>query len=477
MKLIIDAFYSFFCYVFMCFVGCVKYVYFFLKLHKIRKIIYIIKSFSNRSIKIEFVSFNMCDQFRKKVIGDEKTYVVLFDDSLYTLSSSFTGRFKQHLNKDINFVYFDHTEGDLGDLKYFCKPSWSPRLYEDFDYMGNCFAVRSDVLFDKLNAFTGDYSNLKNHLLDSLSNQAHHIQHQPFFAFHQMMPIDFKQKEIQQKINDLSHLRASIIIPTKDGIDLLKTCIDSILNSKNTIQVEIIIVNNNSKNEESFLYFDELSKILNVRTLNYASAFNWSKINNFSALHATGDILVFLNNDVEVITKNWLDQLCTEAIKKDVGMVGAQLLFPNNSIQHAGMVLGMCGFVSHVRRLEISIYDNFPFISPNYNREVMALTGACHVIEKKKFNQINGYDEEYIVCCSDVDLCLRLNRSFLKTIYMGSVKLYHYESMTRDAKKHHHNDNYKLLKYIWFYIFNCEPYYNESLNLKNTTPTLHTNFH
>jgi GT2 family glycosyltransferase len=175
---------------------------------------------------------------------------------------------------------------------------------------------------------------------------------------------------------------------------------------------------------------------------------------------------------MKIITSNWLDKLCTEAKQDNVGIVGAQLLFADESIQHAGFVLGMRGFAEHLHRFDFSTNDNCPFISPNYTREVMAVTGACHVIESEKFHKIGGYDEKFIVCGSDVEICLRLNKNRYKTIYDGSVKLYHYESKTRDGKKVHYEDNFRLYRHILAYIFTYDPFYNKNLDYKKITPTL-----
>ncbi|MDP3372011.1 MAG: glycosyltransferase [Candidatus Paracaedibacteraceae bacterium] len=394
----------------------------------------------------------------------------MYDKKYQKITSSFESEFKRRLSPRAEFIYFDQ----INDKKPFCKPDWSPRLYQDFDYIDNFYVVRADLFIHSLAQIKDNPLNFKNYLLDILSEKPYKIQHQAFFAFCQQKIDNVKAFYSPPELN-LSKLKASIIIPTKDGVDLLKTCVDSILKSENTIQIELIIINNNSNENNTFEYFKELSHIKSVKVLDYLKPYNWSKINNFAASQASGDIFVFLNNDMKVITPNWLDKLCNEAMQHNVGVVGAQLLFPDNSIQHAGMTLGMSGFIDHIYRFVMPSETNKKFISSKNTREISAVTGACHVIERSKFIKFGGYDEDYMVCCSDVELCIRLNKKGLRTIYDGSVMLYHYESMTREAKKIHHKDNYRLFWHIWYYILNYEPYYNSNFNLKNTTPNLEKN--
>jgi GT2 family glycosyltransferase len=388
-------------------------------------------------------------------------YIIFCGPDFFKLSDSFEKDFKSNLSEKSPVIYFDHIEIDGLQNHHCYKPNWSPRLFESYDYIGQCFAVRGDIILTlQQQKISLTYHDVKKYVFENY----HDVQRLPFFGFTQKKPVDEKSKiSKMENIYDMTAHKASLIIPTKDNIDMLSTFINSILKSENKIPYEIIIVDNNSTEDKSHVYFEEIAKISNIQVLKYPKKFNWSKINNFAAQKATGDIFVFLNNDMEIITTNWLDQLCHEALKPNVGIVGAKLLFENESIQHAGMICRVGGFIEHIYRLKNPMNQQYPFISANLNREVLAVTGACHAITKEKFVRAGGYDENYIVCCSDVAICIQLNELNLKTIYMGSVALHHYESMTRDPKMRYPDENYRLLKIMWRYVLWCDPYYHPRL--------------
>jgi GT2 family glycosyltransferase len=235
-----------------------------------------------------------------------------------------------------------------------------------------------------------------------------------------------ERKEIIEYAFDFNK-KVSIIILTKDKVDLLDRCIKSIEKSSYK-NYEIIIVDHDS-NEESQEYFGTLP----YKVIKYSGEFNFSKMNNTAAKKAVGDILCFLNNDIEVISENWIEVLGGFADREDIGIVGAKLLFKNHSVQHAGMRINK-NFTSSSH---ISTYEKDNKISPELSliSTPDALSGACMFVSKDKFLKVKGFNENYTVIWQDVDLCLEMEKTGFKNLFIPYIKLYHLEASTR--KKHH----------------------------------------
>jgi GT2 family glycosyltransferase len=211
---------------------------------------------------------------------------------------------------------------------------------------------------------------------------------------------------------------------------MLKRCLDSIWNKSSYSNYEVIIINNNSTDQETLSYLDSLSNIKSVRVFDYPEEFNYPLINNYGAAKAEGSQLVFLNDDTEVLAPDWLEAMLEYSQMPDVGAVGALLLFPDGLIQHAGIVVGMRGSASHA-------FYKCDAESPGYFnlvrcvRNVSAVTAACMMIGKEKFFGAGGFNPAFSVGMNDVDLCLRLLASGLLNIYTPHARLVHYESFTR----------------------------------------------
>lgn len=228
--------------------------------------------------------------------------------------------------------------------------------------------------------------------------------------------------------------KVSIIIPTRDHIDLLNTAVNSILEKTSYSNYEIVIVNNNSEEQNSYEYFGRLATTYdNIKVVNAFCEFNWSKLNNIGIENATGECYVFLNNDIEIISPEWLERLVEKAMREDVGVVGGLLLYEDNTIQHAGIVAGMKDWGDHVFKGYQPVHYGSPFVSPMVTRNVTAVTGACMAVSKDTIKQIGTFSEEYLICGSDVELCVRAFNNNLWNIYDPFVRLYHYESKSRDS--------------------------------------------
>lgn len=227
-------------------------------------------------------------------------------------------------------------------------------------------------------------------------------------------------------------LRVSIIIPSKDNPATLKSCIDSIIERTCGVDYEIIIADNGSYQDETKTYLTALSKLPALKVVSAPGPFNFSKINNDARRHATGDVLVFLNDDTKVIGESWLSELSSLVRREDVGAAGALLLYPNGSVQHAGILIGVGGATEHAFRYQ-------PGESRGYldllrcRREVTAVTGACLAISAEHFDMVGGFDETLMVTCNDIDLCLKLRAAGLINVWTPWARLEHWESMTRGA--------------------------------------------
>ncbi len=262
----------------------------------------------------------------------------------------------------------------------------------------------------------------------------------------------------------------SIIIPNKDGKETLKTCIDSIFEKSTYKNFEIIIAENNSTTEEIFDYYKELKKNERIKIIKWESGFNFSAINNFAVRWAKGEYLLFLNNDVEVITPDWIEGLLGNAQRREVGAVGCKLLYPDNTIQHAGVIIGMGGIAGHAfANMSASRTGYLHRASTQMN--VSAVTAACLMMRREVFEKIGGFEEKLTVAFNDVDLCLKAMDAGYINVYNPHVRLYHYESKTRgaedtDEKARRFHSEIDFMRTRWLdFIQKGDPCYNPNLTL------------
>lgn len=222
----------------------------------------------------------------------------------------------------------------------------------------------------------------------------------------------------------------SILIPFRDEPRLLRTCVDSITETTRDEDVELVLIDNGSTDPETLTLMERLESRSGVRVLRDARPFNWAALNNAGARVATGDVLVFMNNDMEAHRPEWLTALCAHALRPDVGAVGARLLYPDRRVQHCGLVVGLTGAAGHP-------LAGLPGDAPGYlhlataTRECSAVTGACLATRREVFEQLDGFDEALGVDLNDVDFCLRAGAAGYRTIFEPAAELIHYESPSR----------------------------------------------
>jgi GT2 family glycosyltransferase len=265
-------------------------------------------------------------------------------------------------------------------------------------------------------------------------------------------------------------VRVSIIIPSKDNAVTLKTCIDSIIVHTSGIDYEIVISDNGSTQDRTVRYLSNLSGNPRVKVTSSPGRFNFSKINNDARRHASGDVLVFLNDDTKIISGGWLVELASLARREDAGAVGALLLYPNGSVQHAGVLIGVGGSTDHAFRY-LAGEDRGYLDLLRCRREVTAVTGACLAVSAKHFDAVGGFDERLMVTCNDLDLCLRLRAAGLTNIWTPWARLEHWESMTRGVDftaeaLERQADEQRIMSDRWGDLLDRDPTYHPGLSIR-----------
>lgn len=260
----------------------------------------------------------------------------------------------------------------------------------------------------------------------------------------------------------------SIIIPTRDRYELLKTCVDSIFAKTTYPNYEIIIVDNGSEELDAIEYMERLPKD-KTKIIRDNGKFNYARLNNLAASQANGKILVLLNNDIEIITPNWIEEMLGFAQQDDIGCVGARLWFPDNKIQHAGVVLGIGSNADHVHK-NLPRGKNGYFGRAILAQSFSAVTAACLMVRKELYDAVGGLDLEFAVDFNDIDFCLRVGETGHRTVWTPSAQMYHYESATRGraisaAQKARAEKEAALFQTRWHTKIKNDPAYNPNLSI------------
>jgi len=410
---------------------------------------------------------------------------------------------------DVDVVYTDHDAlGEDGRRRFpFFKPDFSPDLLLTQMYIGHLVAFERQFLervgalrprFDGaqdydlmlrcmgLNARVGHVPKVLYHWRQHSGSTSSNADSKPYAHVAGLLAIqDYLDQhvpgarvadgvgtfcyDVRYPFADDEPL-ASIIIPTRDGVDLLETCVNSIIGRTDYARYEILIVDNGSVKPETHEWLARRSEAGDIRVIGAAVPFNWSHLNNIAAAQTRGDVLVFLNNDTEVLDSDWLRRLCENALRPDVGVVGPLLLYPDRTIQHAGVVVGMGGWADHVFKALDPVHAQTLYVSPVMRRNVLAVTGACMAIARSTFSKIGGFDEAFIVCGSDVEICLRAFHAGLLNVYLPESTLVHHESKTRDPRAIPENDFVLSALAYSPYREAGDPYYSRNLDTMSPVP-------
>ncbi|GLI09879.1 hypothetical protein YDYSG_59120 [Paenibacillus tyrfis] len=470
---------------------------------------------NNTNIKIKFLNENqgISGASNEAVKLTDGQYIVLLDNDDEFMPDTLFEIVKAINHYDPDIIYSDEDKIDMsGNRRFpFFKPDWSPDLFRTQMYIGHIFCFKKS-LFNEVGGFrkglegSQDYD-LALRMTERTSN-IHHIpkvlyswreletstalnpHSKPYAHETGLRALNEHLERVYGKgkawVNETEHFfvydarynllnekpKASIIIPTKDKVELLIPCINSIIEKTTYEQYEIIILNNNSELDETYSWFEEITTQHQfIKVVEASYEFNWSKLNNHGINEATGDVFIFLNNDTIIITPDWLERLSEKAVRGDVGTVGALLLYEDDTIQHAGVVIGMGGWADHVFKGMKPVHFGSPFVSPVLTRNVAASTGACLAISRKTIEKIGLFDENFIICGSDVEISLRAMKRGLFNIYDPNVRLYHLESKTRTSFVPECDFEQSAIHYSP-YRENGDPYYNPNLSLQFPQPTV-----
>jgi len=461
--------------------------------------------YSKNSSKVK----HLIDKDNPKILFREK----LSDDSfknILNLNGDFMGflysgiilskfaldQFIKEINHqpELEILYSDHDYIDENNVHFnpFFKPNWSPYLFRSMDYLSPFYIIKKTIL-QKINSnsiiddcFDFDV------LLKSteFTKSIHHISI-PLCSIKNTIPVNPDSKKLAlsnhlKRINIDATVKSgiikntfqinytlkqkpkvSIIIPTKNNFIILKRCIDSIEKNTNYKNKEIIIVDNFSTDNSTKEYYSTLS----YKIINYSENFNFSKMNNLAVKSSSGELLLFLNDDTKVLDSNWLDELVSIAMQKDVGIVGPKLIFSDNTIQHAGVVFLKTGSGFHPLMRQLENSSGYHGVL-NSMRDYSAVTGACLMIKKDLFEKIGTFDNSFDVYYGDADLCLQVIAMGYRVIYTPFTKLLHEGSFTIRTSGSSHFDIENHLKFVkkWAYLKNGDPYYNTNLNWDYSMP-------
>ncbi len=412
------------------------------------------------------------------------------------------------------FIYSDEDKIDKEGRRYdpYFKPDWNPDLFLSYNYVTH-LAVYEAKLLKELGGFREGYEGSQDYdlalrfteklALNNIRHISHILYHWRSIAGSAAMGHNAKdyaakaglrairdhleRLDIKAEANLIPHLGTmlrvsyalpkpeplvSIIIPTHNHYEMLKACLESIWGNTNYPNYEIIIANNQSSEAEVLDYFEKLSREEKAKILHYKQPFNYSGINNFAARAANGDVLCFLNNDIKVISEEWLTEMVSHALRSEIGAVGAKLLYPDDTIQHGGILLGIGGVAGHAHKY-FHASDNGYFCRASLTQNFSAVTAACLVVEKKLYNEVGGFDEKNLtIAFNDVDFCLRLYEAGYRNLWTPYALLYHHESKTRgyEDTPEKHKRFQKEVKYMqkrWGKILYNDPAYNPNLTLKS----------
>lgn len=262
----------------------------------------------------------------------------------------------------------------------------------------------------------------------------------------------------------------SLVIPTRDGYDILKQCLESIYNKTSYKNFEIIVVDNQTTCDKTLGLFGEYTNTkANFRVLKWDKPFNYSAINNFAVSQAEGEVVGLVNNDIEVINEDWLSEMVSHALRPEIGCVGAKLYYPNDTIQHAGVILGIGGVAGHSHKYFHKSEPGY-FTRLHLVQNLSAVTAACLLVRKSVFEQVDGLNEhDLTVAFNDVDFCLKVHTAGYRNLFTPWAELYHHESISRGEedtpeKVARFNKESEYMKEKWADLLKADPAYNKNLS-------------
>ncbi len=408
---------------------------------------------------------------------------------------------------EAEFFYSDEDKLDFQGFRVepMFKPDWSPETLRARNYICHLVCVKKSLVAE-VGGFRSGFDGAQDHdFVLRCTEQARQIVHIPAVLYHWRMHAQstaaFKGSKnyaydagkravldhltrlgIDAAVHDgpilgtyqvIYHLRTqplvSVIVPTKDHPEMLARCVESLAKSSYA-NYELLIVENGSERPETFAYYRDLESQPHVRILKWTKPFNYAAVNNFAAREARGDLLLFLNNDIDAINPDWLEAMVKQGIQPGVGAVGAKLYYADDTVQHAGIVVGMGGVAGHA-------HLNYPRAAAGHTQRLLvvqnvaAVTGACLLCPRRVFDSIGGFDEGFVLAFNDVDLCLQILQAGYRIVWTPEAELYHLESKTRGyedtvEKQQRFKREYDLFHLKWGqFLAAGDPYYSPHYRL------------
>lgn len=480
----------------------------------------IVKGYGDDRIRYERLTENLgisgntnkCFEMAK---GD---YIGLFDHDDILHPTALYEYMKVICDKGADYIYCDETTFSGKSIDHMItlhfKPDFAPDNLRANNYICH-FSVFSKELVDKCGTFRTEFDGSQDHdMILRLTRAATNIVHVPKILYYWRSHAGSVASDINAKSYAIdaakgavaAHLTAcgfsgfkiessrafetifriryaltghplvSILIPNKDHTEDLRRCIESITDRTSYDNYEIIVIENNSVTDEIKDYYETLKMHPRIKVVSYEGAFNYSAVNNFGASFAEGEYIILLNNDTEVITRNWIEELLMYAQRDDVGAVGCMLYYPDYTIQHAGIVLGMGAHRTAGHSHYKMAKENLGYMGRLcYAQNVSAVTGACLMVKKKLFDEVGGLSEDLAVALNDVDFCLKLRKKGLLNVFTPFAELFHYESLSRgtditeEASRQNaerYNRECDLFKEKWrAELDKGDPYFNPNFSL------------
>jgi GT2 family glycosyltransferase len=411
-------------------------------------------------------------------------------------------------HREADLIYSDEDKIDpLGRCRFrpHFKPDWSPDMLRSHNYICHQLMVRRELL-DNVGGLRNGFDGAQDHdLVLRATEQARQIVHVPQVLYHWRAHPDSTAQDRGAKehaspagaravaehldrigwpgevtpaivpgtytIRYVSQTRPliSIIIANHNQADLLRQCIASIERSSYS-NVEIVIAENGSREPATHAFYDELRTRPNVRIVEWKEPFNYAAVNNFAVRHATGEMLLLLNNDTDALHADWLERMLEHAVRPEVGAVGAKLYYPDGTVQHAGVILGMGANAAHLHQFAPGDHPGY-FGRLTYVQNFSAVTAACLMCRREVFDEVGGFDEQFALCYNDVDFCLKLRAKGYSIVWTPEARLRHHESKTRGpdntpAKAERFRRESTLFWERWGDLLRRgDPYYSPNLSL------------
>ena len=440
--------------------------------------------------ELTFINIDETGDILKCLKKVDKEYICVYTNNVI-INNNFGFYVNESLKEKPDFIYSDSDMLiDNERQKPLFKPDWSPDTILGANYIGELFIIKTDIF--RANITNKDLKNIYNYILKTVF-KCKKIKHIDKILYHEKERnvnqdenydivenylgkgnVDIVKNPDKETLTIEYRLKnsplVSIIIPTKDAPQILETCLKSIYQKSTYKNFEIVLIDNNSVAETTFKLFDEYKeKHDNFNVVRLECPFNYSYINNEAIKkYAKGEYVVLLNNDTEIITPNWIELMLGYAMQEHVGIVGAKLLFEDNTLQHAGLIIGKGGLAGHSHYGEERYLKSTQWeLRMPYN--VSGNTAACILVNKEKILEVGCLEEKLAVAFNDVDLNLKFLEKGYYNIYLPMVELYHYESKSRGLdstpeKQKRFMQEWKFMNDKWGKKLKYDAYYNSNFS-------------